>query len=915
VYSPRIVVPRLLGVRMGEWRLAILSFLVLLWVSAAYTVLETARDALLVTELPRRAFGIAYLSVAVCALPAAGILARVGRRWAPQRVLLATIAVAALAPLPFVWASLHRTEVVGLYVVVGLISSSVFPQFWVVMGFALTVSQGRRLVGPVASGSVLGAVGGSLLATAVVSALPIRSLLLVSSAMFVVAAAAAAFLTIPPEAPTTTAPAEAGFEAARGALQEEPYLRRVALLVAVTTATALAIDYFFKWTIARVVPEIERGSFIARYYAMVNSIALVVQIFLGGAIVRRLGVMSAMLVTPLLSVLGGVAALISGAFALPVLVLKAADGSLRSSINRLTTELVYLPVSSAGREKAKPLIDGALFRVAQAAMAGTLLGLANTHVLSARVLSAIIIVLGVAWLVTAVTMRFPYLGQLRRSVSLGFGERLTLSRALDLESAELLVESLGSDDPAVAIAAMNALARRGRDRFIPALVLRHTDERLLQRALEIFARSSRTDWHQLATRLLGHASEGVRIAAARALAIHGKLDSAQLAVDSAPSVRAYATLHAALAAGTDDLLRDPHVAELVRGDDASRLGALAAIADAAPTSRTLSLLLVLADSDDTSQSALWTELLARAAVKHQNLDMIPRLVARLAHRAGRESVRQALVALGRPALEAVVEALHDPHTERGVRIHLPQTLGCFETKSAADQLLDCVESGKDGLIRYKALRALGKLVSPARIRVDRVRVERCILKNLTEHLKLLGLRVALGSAPAQGKRYCLNTHRLLTGLLDDKVRQSKERAFRLLKIAHPREDIHRVYRATYSSDKRARANAGEFLDALLRRRDQQQLRELVRVISDDLPVEEQVRRGAQLAKFEPLQSRDAALAAAIEDADVKLAALAALHAVALGDAKLEASVHRAQEQRPALAATAHLVFQEPLATG
>jgi AAA family ATP:ADP antiporter len=914
VDSPRIIVPRLLGVRMGEWRLAILSFVVLLLISAAYTVLETARDALLVTELPRREFGIAYLSVALCALPAAGIVAHAGRQWAPQRVLLAAIAISALAPLPFVWASLHRTEVVALYVVVGLISSSVFPQFWVVMGFALTVSQGRRLLGPVASGSVLGAVGGSLLAAAIVGVLPIRALLLVSSAMFLVAAASAMFLTTPPEAQLSTPAREGGFEAARGALQEEPYLRRVALLVAVTTATALAIDYFFKWTIARVVPEADRGSFIARYYTLVNSVALIVQIFLGGAIVRRLGVMSAMLVTPLLSVLGGVAALVSGAFALPVLVLKAADGSLRSSINRLTTELVYLPVSSVGRERAKPLIDGALVRVAQAVTAGTLLGLANSRLLSARALSAVIIVLGVAWLATAVTMRFPYLGQLRRSVSLGIADR-TLSQSLDMDSAELLVQNLGNDDPLVAIAAMNALGRRQRDRFIPALMLRHTDERLLARALEIFAGTLRTDWHQLAIALLAHPSEGVRIAAARALAIHGKLDSKQLAIDSAPSVRAYAKVHAALATGTDDLLSDAGVAELAHGDDASRLGALAAIADAAPTSRTMSLLLALADSDDGPEGALWTDLLARAAVKQRNLDMIPRLIARLAHRAGRESAQRALVALGEPALEAVIEALRDPETERGVRIHLPQTLGLFETKVAADQLLDCVERGEDGLMRYKALRALGKLVAGGRIRVDRARVERCILKNLSEHLKLLALRVALGPAPAEAQRYRFNTYRLLAGLLDDKIRQSKERAFRLLKIAHPREDIHRVYRATSSSDRRARANASEFLDALLRRRDQQQLRELIRLISDDLPAEEQVRRGAQLAKFEPLRSRDSALAAAMQDADVKLAALGALHAVALGDEKLEASVQRAQAERPDLAATAHLVFQEPLAVG
>ena len=77
----------------------------------------------------------------------------------------------------------------------------------------------------------------------------------------------------------------------------------------------------------------------------------------------------------MLSVVGGAAALVAGAFAAPVFVLKAADGSLRSSINRLTTELVYLPVSSSGRERAKPFIDGALVRIVQALTAGALLGL------------------------------------------------------------------------------------------------------------------------------------------------------------------------------------------------------------------------------------------------------------------------------------------------------------------------------------------------------------------------------------------------------------------------------------------------------------------------------------------------------------------------------------------------------------
>ena len=61
VKRPRIVA-RLIDLRAGESRIAILSFLVLMLTSAGYTVLETARDALLVTQLPQRDFGVVYIA-------------------------------------------------------------------------------------------------------------------------------------------------------------------------------------------------------------------------------------------------------------------------------------------------------------------------------------------------------------------------------------------------------------------------------------------------------------------------------------------------------------------------------------------------------------------------------------------------------------------------------------------------------------------------------------------------------------------------------------------------------------------------------------------------------------------------------------------------------------------------------------
>ncbi|MBL9108192.1 MAG: hypothetical protein JNM74_02930 [Myxococcales bacterium] len=339
--------------------------------------------------------------------------------------------------------------------------------------------------------------------------------------------------------------------------------------------------------------------------------------------------------------------------------------------------------------------------------------------------------------------------------------------------------------------------------------------------------------------------------------------------------------------------------------DALREGVLAAFADAPRHDAFGDLVLRLWDTpererpEDLLSQSSERQLLARAAAVQGGPRHARLLVEQLTTRLGREEVRGALASLGEPALEAVLEALEDPKTTRSLRVHLPRTLARFGTARAAEALLRTIETGLDGLVRYKAIRGLGKLVAEHGVPVDRRRVEDLAVANLREHLRLVGISVALGrnarSTIVGDRRRADTTRQFLAGLLADKARQSLERAFRLVKIAHPNEDIHSVHRAALSADKPARANAGEFLDTLLTLRHERLLRDLLRLVTDDLETEDRVSRAAEYV--EAPASYEAAIVTLASDADPFLSQIAREHARATGEPQLVRDTTEAASRR------------------
>jgi hypothetical protein len=309
---------------------------------------------------------------------------------------------------------------------------------------------------------------------------------------------------------------------------------------------------------------------------------------------------------------------------------------------------------------------------------------------------------------TVLSMRRPYLQLLRGALTSGSLDAVHNSDPLDLETARMLVQSLASEDPSEVESAMMALQQRGRAAFVPGLVLLHHEERVLIRALEIFGQSSRSDWFALARVLLDDPRESVRVAAARALARHEQLDASSLGNDAGWRARGYAAVRLALRDPATEVARHPSVASLLGltglAGEMAALGLIASIADAPPTPRLSPLLASLANEPRGSRER--TELLARAIAHQRDRALVPQLVALLSSREGREAVRAALVTFGDSALERVLRTLHDPTCDRRFRLHMPKTVARFATARAAESLLREIETERDGMMRYKEIRAL-----------------------------------------------------------------------------------------------------------------------------------------------------------------------------------------------------------------
>jgi hypothetical protein len=213
-----------------------------------------------------------------------------------------------------------------------------------------------------------------------------------------------------------------------------------------------------------------------------------------------------------------------------------------------------------------------------------------------------------------------------------------------------------------------------------------------------------------------------------------------------------------------------------------------------------------------------------------------------------------------------------------VREHIPRTISLFAPQEAVAVLQRHLAAERDGRIRFKILRGLGRIATDhPEIALDDALVRELAARTVEAAIQVLRFRVGLEKGAGQLPARATPAHRLLVMLLRDKEAHRIERFFRLLQLRFRSEDVRSIHCGLGNADRRVRAASRELLENLL----EEPLRGTLLALVDDLPPEERLARipGHQPPRHDDYQDLLAQMAG-VESPSLR--SLATFHAGELG---------------------------------
>jgi AAA family ATP:ADP antiporter len=794
----------LIGARPSWWPYADLA-------TALLIGFVVALNARLLDRLPRRTYLTASILFFIASLGAFWYIFDV--HWRGQ---IQTPVADSSGVLFLLWAQTVIESRFPVFVIAFCFWADVFiamsvTQYWIAVNDVFNPHQAKRLVGLFVMGGLLGGIAGSLVAALTTFAKVIRpeNLLLICPFLLVLALVTvnvvySGRLKIDAAAgDSRIAPASrVGYLESFRTVRKNGYLLLLASMLFAAIAAGTLVNYQFKTVVARLMPDKDiRTAFIAGFFLVVLVVSTLFHAATSGRFLKSYGIRWAISLAPALLLLGSasVFAIPAGLLLAWVLAVRGGDKLFDNTLSQSVRELLYIPVSADIKYKAKVFIDMFVNKFATGLGAGIFLVLQAVRHFDSRgddQTLAIVREIGVPalaflvlWLVLTrlVYRRYPDVlkPEIRRR---WVGGETAIAAHVDVDMTMKVFNTIQSRERSTTIYLMNLFDLVSHNELTPDL-----KELLGIKRDEIMAQGMDA--------LLDVGGTGF-------------FPGIEEAVDD-PDIRREIDLVFLLPAYQEIMAK--RLGEIIASaSEVDRIEAAKIIGRMVPNGPTLEALERLL-RDPSAEVVLYA--LESAAV-HRRPEHVPAILAQLANPMTRAEARTALSAFGPGIEDTLSPALRDESLSPDIARAVPEILARIGTQRAADILVGELARHREG-IETAVVDAL------FRIRCERPEVRFRKKDVKPEVLRLMRKCCDLVLAPpgsAEGVAAALSLR--------------VKRAFDLLTLLHPPDDIVMAYQNILQGTPRSVDYALEHLDTMLDR----ELKALLFPLVEDLPAADRAAR-------------------------------------------------------------------------
>jgi AAA family ATP:ADP antiporter len=714
-------------------------------------------------------------------------------------------------------------------------------QFWIAVNDVFYPYQAKRMVGFFVSGGLLGGISGALATSILVRLLGQEALLLVCIGLLFVTLTVVNLVYAEQKRlreggvgrEEAAADIKVGILESFRVVRKNRYLRILGGILASAVVVGTLVNFQFKIVLLAAFEDGDaRAAFIAAFFFAVLVISSIFHIVTTDRVLRNFGIRLGLTVAPLVLLLGSLAPLALPAIGLVVwaCIMRGSDKVFDNTLNQSVRELLYIPVPSDIKYRAKIFID--MFVSKFATGFGAVLFLVLFHVFRfnetvgfdtqlafpnvgerlgqmigpIRILSGAALALIAIWLFLIRRIYKEYVGAVGKDIRRIWEDpHKVLRENLDEDVTKLFLDTIQSRNVSETLYAMNVFDLVRKEKLTPEL-----KEILTCKSGEIKARSMDS--------LLEAGCESFIPEFGEIMADEGFETQIKeiLELDSFKKIMG------------------KHLESVTQGAEGTVVERMEAAKLAGNMEMTPEVLSSLKSLLQDESPEVLDYALSSAAV-HRREELLPHIVPHLANLQTRQAAQLTLAAYDDSVVEFLCEKLRNGEEDFRVREAIPEVLARFGTQTAADNLLAELSRG-GGDLEHELVDSLYRIKSS---RPAVVFDERRVLASVLGMIRKAYAVYLEGPLPSGGQAGAVFSQDVKS-TLDRRIKG----IFDLLSLIYPSEEIVKACQNIFQGTRASVDYSLELLDNILNR----EFKALLFPLVEDLPLEEKVRRLRKLKK-------------------------------------------------------------------